>query len=72
MTGQSRRLQQVPYGMRKLKLRKKTISLKLYLLLRFFSVLVCASHKEPVVASDFDRSNLKNYFEFLKSAKSIL
>ena len=35
MTGQSRRLRQVPYGRRKLKLRKKTISLKFYLLLGF-------------------------------------
>ena len=39
MTGQSRRLQQVPYGRRKLKLqKKKTISLKIYLLIRFFEI----------------------------------
>ena len=35
-------------------------------------LLVCTSHKVPVVASDFDRSYLKNYFEFLKSVKGIL
>ena len=36
MIGQSQRLQQVPYGRRKLKLQKKLhISLKIYILLRF-------------------------------------
>ena len=38
----------------------------------FYAVLVCASHKDPIVASNFDRLYLKNYFEFFKSVKSIL
>ena len=39
MTGQSRRLQQVPYGRGKLKLQNKTISLKFYLLLGFLRLI---------------------------------
>ena len=30
----------------------------------FFEVLVCASHKEPIAVTDFDRLYFKNYFEF--------
>ena len=37
-----------------------------------FAILVCASYKKPIVTSDFDRLYLKNYFEFLKSVKTIL
>ena len=32
----------------------------------FFAILVCTSHKEPVVASDFDLLYLKNYFKISK------
>ena len=39
---------------------------------KIFTVLVCASHKEPLVVTNFDRLYLKNYFEFKKSVKSIL
>ena len=35
-----------------------------------FRVLVCASHKEPIVASDFDLLYVKNYFEVLKIVKT--
>ena len=35
-------------------------------------VLVCTSHKEPILVSDFDLLYLKSYFEFFKSVKSIL
>ena len=33
----------------------------------YFAFLVCAFHKEPIVASDFDRLHLKNYFEFVQA-----
>ena len=32
----------------------------------FFAFLVCAFHKEPIVASDLNRLYFKNYFEFFK------
>ena len=31
---------------------------------KIFALLVCASHKEHVVVTDFDRLYLKNYLEF--------
>ena len=37
-----------------------------------FHILVCASHKDPFVASDFDRLYLKSYFDFYTSVKSNL
>ena len=36
-----------------------------------FAVLVCASHKDPIAASDFDRLYLKKIFEFLQNIKTI-
>ena len=36
----------------------------------FFAVLVCASHKKPVVVLDFDLLCLEDYFEFFKSEKT--
>ena len=31
---------------------------------KIFALLVCASYKEPVAVTDFDRLYLKNCFEF--------
>ena len=37
-----------------------------------FTVIVCASHKEPVAVTDFDRLYLKNSFELLEICKKHL